>query len=141
MSKKKTKDQENLDMLKEKTRLTYFDADKKEVKSLQEIFDETTKVQEVWIERLGCFVKVGHIAMKDFTKLTEKLDPNNPKDQVPMALEMVYHLMKSADKTVTREIVFGMPYHIATEIIKATTGGDKTGFQGEPTLPTVKQDT
>lgn len=141
LSDKKTKDQENFEKIKEKSQLTYFDADKKEVKSLQQIFTKTTEVQEIWMERLGCFVKVGHISMKEFLKLQEKLDPNNPKDQVPLALEMVYLLLKSADKTVTKPMIDDLPYHIATDIIKATTGGDKTGFQGEPILPIVPQDT
>ena len=79
--------------------------------------------------------------MKDFTKLTDKFDPKNEKDQLALALEMVYYLMKSADDTVTRAIVEGMPYNVATEIIKAVTGGDQSGFQEAKDSPTVTQDT
>ena len=135
--KQKTKDQENLERLKEKSRLTYFDADKREVKTLKEIFDKTTEVQEVFIPKLGCLVKVGHISMKDFTKLSEKFDPKNEKDQVSLALEMVYYLLNSADDTVTRDMVYGMPYNIATKIIEAVTGGDQSGFQEAKASPTV----
>ena len=141
LSEKKTKDQENFEKIKEKAQLVYFDADKREVKTLKEIFDKTTEVQEIWIKILGCFVKVGHISMKDFTKLTDKFDPKNEKDQLALALEMVYYLMKSADDTVTRAIVEGMPYNVATEIIKAVTGGDQSGFQEAKDSPTVTQDT
>lgn len=103
--------------MKEKARLTYFDADKKEVKSLKEILAKTKEIQEIYIPVLGCKVKIGHINMLEFSEMVIIEDMNEK------AIEMLYRLMHSGDPAVTLEDVQQLPFQILTAIIEQVSGG------------------
>lgn len=116
--KEKTKAAETLEAIKEKAMLTYFDADKREVKSLKEILAKTVLVQEVFIPKLGCKVKIGHINMLDFTEIIDV----GGEDKNKLAIEMLYRLLHSGDEGVTREDVEKLPFQITTAIIEQVMG-------------------
>ncbi len=120
--------------MKEKAKKAYFDAEQKEIKSLKEIFDRTTQTEKHWIEELGCYVVFGHLSMGDLAELMQIEDKNK------MGLEMLYRILKSADKTLKKEWVFGLPIDVATALInKLMTEG--LGFQKDMTSPKVQSDT
>lgn len=131
---KAKKAKEDFEDIQKMARLTYFDADKKEVKSLKEILDKTTKVQEIFIPLLGCKIKLGHIPMRDFAGMMEIEDPQE------MAMEMLLRLMKSADPTVTKKDTEDLPFHVATAIIELVTS-EGLGFPKDMTSPKGQPDT
>lgn len=115
--KKKTKAVKDYEAVKERARLIYFDADKKEVKSLKEILEKTKQIQEIYIPALGCKIKIGHINMLEFSEMVTIEDANKK------AIAMVYRLMHSADPAVTIEGIQQLPFQILTAIIEQVSGG------------------
>lgn len=124
----------SLEDIKAKAKEYYFDAEKKELKSLKDIFDRTTQVQEIYVEALGCKVKVGHLSMLDLSEIL-KIEDNNLK-----GLEMLYRILKSADKTVKQEWVYGLPIDVTQSMIE-TMMKEGLGFLRDTQLPKVKQAT
>lgn len=131
---KKKPEKKSLKEIKAKHKEYYFDAEKKELKSLKQIFDRTTRVQEFFIEELGCVVKFGHISMADLADIL-KIEDNNKK-----GIEMLYRILRSADKTVKQEWVYGLPIDVATAMINKMTK-EGLGFQKDTQLPKNKQAT
>ncbi len=123
---KKEKELEAIEEMKEKTRLTYFDADKREVKSLKEILAKTTVKQEIYIPQLGCKVKIGHVTMTQFAKMDQLKDKNE------MAMEMLFQLMHSGDPEVTKKEVEKLPFQITTAIITQILGGEMGFPEAKP---------
>lgn len=123
--KEKTKAVKDYEAVKERARLTYFDVDKKEVKSLKEILEKTKQIQEVYIPALGCKVKIGHISMSEFSEMVAIEDMNKK------AIEMLYQLMHSGDPAVTLEDIQQLPFQILTAIIEQVSGG--LGFPTDTT--------
>ena len=115
--KEKTKAVKDYEAVKERAQLTYFDTDKKEVKSLKEILEKTKKIQEIYIPALGCKVKIGHISMSEFSEMVAIEDKNK------MAIEMLFRLLHSGDPAVTIEDIQQLPFQILTAIIEQVGGG------------------
>ena len=111
---KKEREEKELKALKAKAEMTYFDADKRELKSIQEILEKTTVIQEIFIPILGCMVKFGTITMEEFTEMMGDI-----KDKNKLATEMLYRYLHSADSTVTREDVNNLPFAIGTALTEA----------------------
>lgn len=131
---KKEREQKAIEDMKQKAGLTYFDADKQEVKSLKDILDKTTKVQEIFIPLLGCKIKIGHINMIDYASIMKI------KDQQEMAVETIFQLMHSADPTAKKEWAEQLPFHIATAIIEHVMS-DGLGFPKDSPSPKKIADT
>ena len=131
---KKEREQKAIEAVKEKARLSYFDAEKQEVKSLKEILDVTTKIQEIFIPILGCKVKIGYISMKNFAVVMAI------KDEQEMAMEILFQLFNSADSNVTKKDVEKIPFHISTALIDKVVG-EGLGFPKGTTSPKDQQDT
>jgi len=131
---KKKPEKRTLEEIKAKAKAVYFDVEKKELKSLKEIFDRTTQVNEVWVESLGCYVKVGHLSMHDLSEIMLIEDKNI------MGLEMLYRILKSADKTVKQEWVYDLPIDVTQAMIE-TLMAEGLGFLKGSQLPKPKQDT
>jgi len=125
---KKEREQKAIEDMKQKHGLIYFDTDKQEVKSLKEILDKTTKVQEIFVPLLGCKLKLGHISMKDYADIMDI------KDQQEMALEIVFQLLHSADPDAKKEWVEALPFHVATAIIENVMS-EGLGFLKDMTSP------
>lgn len=136
MTEKETKKPETktLEEIKAKAKAVYFDAEKKELKSLKEIFDRTTQVNEIWVDSLGCSVKVGHLSMHDLSEIMKIEDKNI------MGLQMLYRILKSADKTVKQEWVYDLPIDVTQAMIE-TLMEEGLGFLKGSQLPKPKQDT
>ncbi len=115
--KEKTKAVKDYEAVKERARLTYFDADKKEVKSLKEILEKTKQIQEIYIPILGCKLKIGHINMLEFSEMVTIEDKNE------MAIEMLFRLLHSADPAIIIEDIQQLPFQIITAIIEQVMGG------------------
>ena len=124
--KEKTKAVRDYEAIKERAQLTYFDADKKEVKSLKEILAKTKEIQEVYIPILGCKLKIGHINMLEFSEIVTIDDKNK------MAIEMLFRLLHSADPAVALEDIQQLPFQITTAIIEQVMGGG-LGFPTDTT--------
>jgi len=124
--KEKAKAIKDYEAIKEKAQLTYFDADKKEVKSLKEILEKTKQIQEVYIPILGCKLKIGHINMLEFSEIVAIDDKNE------MAIEMLFRLLHSGDPTVILEDIQQLPFQITTAIIEQVMGGG-LGFPTDTT--------
>ena len=125
---KKKREADHLKAVKDKAILTYFDAEKQEVKSLKEILEKTIQVRDVFVPVLGCKVKIGHINMLEFSEIMEV----GVDDKNKMALEMLFRLMHSGDPAVTKEDIQALPFQITTAIINEVMGGGM-GFPEEPT--------
>jgi len=115
-----------LEAIKEKARLTYFDSDLKEVKSLKEILAKTKQIQDVYVPQLGCKVKIGHITMEEFSGMMSITDKNL------LAIEMLFKLLHSGDSTVTKDDILALPFQITTAIIEQVMGGGM-GFPTDST--------
>lgn len=122
---KKKREDNHLKAVKDKAMLTYFDAEKQEVKSLKEILEKTVQIRDVFVPVLGCKVKIGHINMLEFSGMIDIKDKNE------MAMEMLFRLMHSGDPAVTIEDIKALPFQITTAIIKEVMGGGM-GFPEGP---------
>lgn len=131
----KEKDEKQFEEIKEKADKYYFDADKKESKTIHEIFMATTKIQEIWVdEPLGCEIKIGHISMNDTAELMAMENKNL------MGLEMLYRLLLSAEPKTKKAEVYGLPVEVATAMINAIMKAG-LGFQQVMKPPSPKQAT
>jgi len=115
---KKKREADHLKSVKDKAMLTYFDAEKQEVKSLKEILEKTKQVQEVFIPILGCKLKIGHINMLEFSEIMDV----GADDKNKMAIDMLFRLLHSADPSVVLEDIQQLPFQVTTAIIEQVMG-------------------
>lgn len=121
------KDDKQFEEIKETAKKYYFDADKKELHTVKEIFEVTTKIEKIWVgEPLGCEILIGHISMKDMADLMAIEDVNLK------GLEMLYRILKSADPKTKKEHVYDLPMNVTAAMITAITKAG-LGFQGATT--------
>jgi len=106
-----------LQAIAEQDELTEQELEKKQIKKLGEILEDTNKNRYVYIKSLDCRLPYKELAVTALAAITDK----NKTDE-ELTTDVIYLLLHAADPKVTKEQVKKLPLNVATEIIAKTVG-------------------
>ena len=103
--------------LAQQDELTEQELEKKQIKKLGEILEDTDKIRYVYIKNLDCRIPYKELPVTTLPDINKK-DKTNEE----LTIDIIYLLLHAADPKVTKKQVEKMPLTAATELIAKTVG-------------------